>query len=80
MAQKPDSVMSWLVQLVKPGGIVLDPFAGSGSTLIAAKAQGRRAIGIEIDEHWCEVAARRCAQDVLPLSAVPAVAAEQGSI
>jgi site-specific DNA-methyltransferase (adenine-specific) len=49
----------------RPGDVVLDPFAGSGTTLRAAKDLGRRAIGVEIDEHWCAVAATRCAQDVL---------------
>ena len=43
-----------------PGGLVLDPFMGSGSTLIAARDSGRRAIGIDIREDQCEIAARRC--------------------
>ena len=60
--------MRWLVRLVTPkGGTVLDPFAGSGSTLIAADREQFRAIGIELSEDYAAIARRRLAEDRGPL-------------
>lgn len=67
IAQKPLEVMDWLLQVVRPGSVILDPFMGSGTTLEAAKRAGFRAIGIDVDERYCEIAAQRLAQGVLAL-------------
>ena len=69
--EKPADLLRTLLSVVcPPGGVVLDPFAGSGSTLRAAKDLGMRAIGVDADERYCEVAARRLAQDVIDFGAV----------
>lgn len=58
--QKPEAVVRYLVTLVsEPGETILDPFAGSGTTLVAAYALGRRAIGIERSRRTCGIAVRR---------------------
>ena len=69
---KPHMLMRWLIErcMAEPGGVVLDPFMGSGTTLRAAKDLGRKAIGIEIEERYCEIAAKRMSQSVMMLEAV----------
>lgn len=62
--QKPIALMKWCIGLSGSKGTILDPFMGSGTTLIAAKELNQKAIGIEIEEKTCEIAARRLSQEV----------------
>lgn len=66
-ATKPLDLMRSLVGFAPDRGTILDPFMGSGTTLRAAKDLGRHAVGIEIEERYCEIAARRLEQQVLPI-------------
>lgn len=61
---KPLKLMTWLIEGSKAEGLILDPFMGSGTTLRAAKDLNRKAIGIEIEEKYCEIAALRMSQEV----------------
>lgn len=75
---KPLALMRWLCRLVTPpGGLVLDPFAGSGTTLVAARLEGLRAFGVELLPEHVDIAVRRLlehkpkakpAQATLPLA------------
>jgi DNA modification methylase len=67
--QKPVPLMRWCLQLAPNAQTILDPFMGSGTTLRAAKDLGRKAIGIEIEEKYCEIAANRMSQSAMRLEA-----------
>lgn len=68
---RPLDTVEYIIGIASAAGqLVLDPFAGSGTTLVAAQQLGRRAIGIEIEERYCEIAAKRLEQQVLPFAPV----------
>lgn len=67
--QKPLGLMRRIVgSIVPPGGVCVDPFMGSGTTLVAAKDLGRKAVGIEVNEQYCELAAERLRQSLFNLA------------
>lgn len=63
-SMKPLGLMKWCIVQAKSAGLLVDPYAGSGSTLVAAKQLGRRIVGIEILEKYCEISARRLSQEM----------------
>ena len=69
--QKPVQLMCWCIGLAGNPQSILDPFMGSGTTLVAAKNLGRKAIGIEIEEKYCAIAVDRLRQGVLLTEATP---------
>lgn len=67
-AQKPESLLSFLItKSCPPGGIVLDPFVGCGSTCVAAASVGRKSIGVDLNREWLPIARKRLEKKVLPL-------------
>jgi DNA modification methylase len=65
--EKPSSLITWCISLANNIDLILDPFLGSGTTCYCAKKLNRYSIGIEIEEKYCEIAAKRCSQEVMEL-------------
>jgi len=66
--QKPLKIVGWIIEkYLTEQNKIFDPFMGSGTTLLAAKRLGKKAVGIDIDEQNCAIAVKRLAQGVLPL-------------
>ena len=70
--QKPLALMRWCLSFAPDAKTILDPFMGSGTTLVAAKREGRKAVGIELEERYCEAAVKRLQQGVLDFEGVEA--------
>lgn len=68
--EKPLDLFKWCLSLFPTAKTVLDPFLGSGTTLVAAKAMGLAAVGVEREEKYCEIAANRLRQEVLDFEAL----------
>ena len=77
LTEKPIPLMRWCIGLAKDVSSVIDPYMGSGTSLRAAKDLGIKAIGIEIEERYCEIAAKRMAQQALPFESFPVDAAKK---
>ncbi len=75
--EKPIPLMEWCLRQFPCGGMAVDPYSGGGSTLIAAKRAGLPAIGIEIEERYCEIAAKRLSQEVFEFDAPELAKPEQ---
>jgi adenine-specific DNA-methyltransferase len=66
--EKPEALIAHMIETTtRPGDTILDCFAGSGAILDTARQLGRKAVGIEMDRHWCDHAVRRLAQMTLPM-------------